>query len=246
MVTGVAGGIGCACAHALVERGYHVVGMGRRPYEQVKDRFVAIADRFTYVVGDISSAEDRLRFTDVAAEAGEVFALVNVAGVAPKIRNDILDMSEESYDYVMDINVKGTLFLTQRIANLMLQNAPRDGVRGYIVNVSSISAYTSSTSRGEYCISKAGVSMITKLFADRLTGEGILVNEVCPGIILTDMTSAVKEKYDALIAEGLVPCGRWGFPDDVARAVVTLCDGTLGYTAGHSLIVDGGMHIRTL
>ena len=88
--------------------------------------------------------------------------------------------------------------------------------------------------------------MITKLFADRLTGEGILVNEVCPGIILTDMTSAVKEKYDALIAEGLVPCGRWGFPDDVARAVVTLCDGTLGYTAGHSLIVDGGMHIRTL
>jgi NAD(P)-dependent dehydrogenase (short-subunit alcohol dehydrogenase family) len=120
------------------------------------------------------------------------------------------------------------------------------GKGGAIVNISSCSAYTSSTSRGEYCISKAGVSMITKLFADRLAGEGITVNEVCPGIIATGMTEAVKEKYDRLIAGGLVPLGRWGTPDDIAKAVVALCDGTLGYMTGASLVLDGGMHIRKL
>jgi NAD(P)-dependent dehydrogenase (short-subunit alcohol dehydrogenase family) len=167
---------------------------------------------------------------------------VNVAGVAPKVRRDILEMSEESYDYVMGINTKGTLFLTQAVANQMLLQ----GKGGAIVNISSCSAYTSSTSRGEYCISKAGVSMITKLFADRLAGDGITVNEVCPGIIATGMTEAVREKYDRLIAGGLVPLGRWGTPDDIAKAVVALCDGTLGYMTGASLVLDGGMHIRKL
>jgi NAD(P)-dependent dehydrogenase (short-subunit alcohol dehydrogenase family) len=165
-----------------------------------------------------------------------------VAGVAPKVRRDILEMSEESYDYVMGINTKGTLFLTQAVANQMVLQ----GKGGAIVNISSCSAYTSSTSRGEYCISKAGVSMITKLFADRLAGEGITVNEVCPGIIATGMTEAVREKYDRLIAGGLVPLGRWGTPDDIAKAVVALCDGTLGYMTGASLVLDGGMHIRKL
>ena len=120
------------------------------------------------------------------------------------------------------------------------------GKGGSIVNISSCSAYTSSTSRGEYCISKAGVSMITKLFADRLASEGITVNEVCPGIIATGMTEKVKEKYDRLIADGLVPLGRWGTPDDIAKAVVALVDGTFGFATGESFILDGGMHIRRL
>jgi NAD(P)-dependent dehydrogenase (short-subunit alcohol dehydrogenase family) len=151
-------------------------------------------------------------------------------------------MTEESYDFVMGINTKGTLFLTQAVANEMI----RIGKGGSIVNISSCSAYTSSTSRGEYCISKAGVGMITKLFADRLASEGITVNEICPGIIETDMTAGVKEKYDRLIEGGLVPLGRWGQPEDIAKAVVALCDGTFGYTTGQSLILDGGMHIRRL
>ncbi|MBO4979682.1 MAG: SDR family oxidoreductase, partial [Clostridia bacterium] len=177
-----------------------------------------------------------------AVQRGELSALINVAGVAPKVRRDILEMTEESYDFVMGINTKGTLFLTQAVANAMIEQ----GNGGAIVNISSCSAYTSSTSRGEYCISKAGVSMITKLFADRLAAEGILVNEICPGIIATGMTAAVKEKYDALIADGLVPLGRWGLPDDIAKAVLALCDGTFGYTTGQSFILDGGMHIRKL
>jgi NAD(P)-dependent dehydrogenase (short-subunit alcohol dehydrogenase family) len=239
IVTGIAGGIGKASALMLAQKGYTVVGMGRNEHPDLSD-----FEEFdvTYVSGDISSAEDRARLFDAAVAKGELSVLVNVAGVAPKVRRDILEMSEESYDYVMGINTKGTLFLTQAVANQMLLQ----GKGGAIVNISSCSAYTSSTSRGEYCISKAGVSMITKLFADRLAGEGITVNEVCPGIIATGMTETVKEKYDRLIAGGLVPLGRWGTPDDIAKAVVALCDGTLGYMTGASLVLDGGMHIRKL
>ena len=243
IVTGALGGIGKASALALLKRGYTVVGMGRSEKGDLSD-FEGYD--FTYVSGDISSADDRRRLFDIAAEKGRISVLVNVAGVAPKARRDILEMTEESYDTVMGINTKGTLFLTQLVANHMLGNEPENGIRGYVVNVSSCSAYTSSPSRGEYCISKAGVSMITKLFADRLSGEGILVNEVCPGIIETGMTAAVKEKYDMLIEGGLVPLGRWGMPDDVAKAVVALADGTFGYTTGQSFIFDGGMHIRKL
>ena len=243
IVTGVAGGIGKASAIALAKNGYAIVGMGRSAEPDLTD-FEGLD--LTYVQGDISSAEDRQRLFDTATSKGRVTALVNVAGTAPKVRRDILEMTEESYDFVMGINTKGTLFLTQTVANYMLKNEVTDGVRGYIVNVSSCSAYTSSPSRGEYCISKAGVSMITKLFADRLAPEGILVNEVCPGIIYTGMTEAVREKYDRLIEDGLIPTGRWGQPEDVAKAVLTLCDGTFGYTTGASFIVDGGMHIRSL
>jgi NAD(P)-dependent dehydrogenase (short-subunit alcohol dehydrogenase family) len=239
IVTGVAGGIGKASALALAKKGYAIVGMGRSARPDLSD-FAGLD--ITYIPGDISSAEDRARLFDAAVAKGELSVLVNVAGVAPKVRRDILEMSEESYDYVMGINTKGTLFLTQAVANQMLLQ----GKGGAIVNISSCSAYTSSTSRGEYCISKAGVSMITKLFADRLAGEGITVNEVCPGIIATGMTEAVREKYDRLIAGGLVPLGRWGTPDDIAKAVVALCDGTLGYMTGASLVLDGGMHIRKL
>jgi NAD(P)-dependent dehydrogenase (short-subunit alcohol dehydrogenase family) len=139
-----------------------------------------------------------------------------------------------------------TVFGCDKVAAVCITQELIDGVRGHIVNISSCSAYTSSPSRGEYCISKAGCSMITKLFADRLACERIPVNEVCPGIIATGMTEAVKEKYDRLIEGGLVPLGRWGQPEDVARAAVALCDGTFPYTTGTSLIVDGGMHIRSL
>ena len=235
IVTGVAGGIGKASALMLAEAGFHIVGMGRSTTPDLTD-FKGVD--MTYV----SSAADRARLVDTAVSMGEIAALVNVAGVAPKARRDILEMTEESYDFVMGINTKGTLFLTQAVANKMVER----GKGGSIVNISSCSAYTSSTSRGEYCISKAGVSMITKLFADRLAAEGITVNEICPGIIETGMTAAVKEKYDRLIEGGLVPLGRWGMPEDIAKAVVALCDGTFGYTTGESFILDGGMHIRKL
>ena len=239
IVTGVAGGIGKASALALAGIGYRIVGMGRSESPILAD-FENVD--LTYVAGDISNAVDRARLLQAALAKGEIAALVNVAGIAPPVRRDLLEMTEESYDLVMGINTKGTLFLTQAVANEMV----KAGHGGSIVNVSSCSAYTSSINRGEYCISKAGVSMITKLFADRLAGEGITVNEICPGIIATDMTAGVKEKYDRLIAEGLVPLGRWGQPQDVAKMVVALCDGTLGYTTGASLIADGGMHIRKL
>ena len=239
IVTGIAGGIGKASALLLAEKGYTVVGMGRSESPDLSD-FDGLD--ITYVSGDVSSADDRAKLFDIAFSKGDIKILVNVAGVAPKVRRDILEMTEESYDYVMGINTKGTLFLTQMVANQMV----KQGKGGSIVNISSCSAYTSSVSRGEYCISKAGVSMITKLFADRLAGEGIRVNEICPGIIATGMTAGVKEKYDALIADGLVPLGRWGEPMDIAKAVVALCDGTLGYMTGGSLILDGGMHIRRL
>ena len=239
IVTGVLGGIGKETAIQLCKKGYAVVGMdvvyaGELPAFDGYD--------FTYVKGDLSEGASRENLVRVAASKGDISVLVNVAGVAPKVRRDILEMSEESYDFVMGINTKGTLFLTQLVANQMI----RQGKGGSIVNISSCSAYTSSTSRGEYCISKAGVSMITMLFADRLAGEGITVNEICPGIIATGMTAGVKDKYDRLIDGGLVPLGRWGQPNDIAKAVLAICDGTFGYTTGQSFILDGGMHIRKL
>ena len=240
LVTGVASGIGRACAEKLLKEGYAVVGMSRRAAMENPPE-----GDFLYVAGDISSTEDRQKFVDAALETyGRIDVLVNVAGVAPKVRADLLTMTEESYDYVMNINTRGTLFLTQLAANAMLKNEGEK--KGAIVNISSMSAYTSSVNRGEYCISKAGVSMITKLFADRLAEYGIPVNEVRPGIIATDMTSKVQGKYDALIDGGLLPIKRWGRPEDIAQAVWALCSGDLPYVTGQSLDVDGGFHIRRL
>ena len=170
--------------------------------------------------------------------------LVNAAGVAPRVRRDLLEMTEESFDEVMDINLKGLLFLTVLAANEIIKNEGPQ--RGHIVNISSLSAYASSVNRGEYCISKAGVSMVTALFADRLAEYGIPVNEVRPGIIATSMTEKVKEKYDALIKGGLLPEKRWGRPEDVAAAVMALCGGSLPYVTGQSIDVDGGFHLRRL
>lgn len=243
IVTGAAGGIGKASSLLLLRKGYTVVGMGRNTAPDLSD---FTDSNFVYIPGDISSAADRTNLFQTAAALGRISVLVNVAGVAPEVRRDLLEITEDSYDRVMNINTKGTLFLTQMVANHMLENEPSEQIRGYIVNISSCSAYTSSVNRGEYCISKAGVSMITKLFADRLAKENILVNEICPGVISTGMTETVKEKYDLLIENGLIPLHRWGTPEDIAKAVLALCDGTFGYSTGMSLIVDGGMHIRSL
>ena len=246
VITGAAGGIGYATVEKFNKEGYSVVAMDILDADKVTDKFKDM-ENLVYVKGNLASGEDRANLVKCAIDSfGRIDVLVNVAGVAPKVRNDILEMTEESYDFVMDINTKGTLFLTQLVANQMLKQECEKGIRGYIVNVSSCSAYTSSTSRGEYCISKAGATMITKLFADRLAGEGITVNEICPGIIATGMTEKVKEKYDNLIAGGLVPLGRWGLPEDCANAIYTLSSGMLGYTTGQSIIVDGGMHIQRL
>lgn len=240
LVTGVASGIGRATAQTLLQSGFAVIGSSRR-----KEMDNPLIGDFTYVPGDISVTEDRIRFVQTAMnQYGRVDVLVNVAGVAPKVRSDLLSMTEESYDYVMNINAKGTLFLTQLAAREMIKNEGPQ--KGSIVNISSMSAYTSSVNRGEYCISKAGVSMITKLFADRLAEYGIVVNEIRPGIIATDMTSTVQGKYDALIEGGLLPIKRWGQPEDVASAVMALCNGSLPYVTGQSIDVDGGFHIRRL
>ena len=246
IITGAAGGIGYATVEKFNKEGYAIVALDILDSDKVSSKFESMAD-VVYVKGNLASGEDRKNLVDTAVSSfGRIDVLVNVAGVAPKVRNDILEMTEESYDFVMDINTKGTLFLTQLVANQMIKQEKTNGIKGYIANVSSCSAYTSSTSRGEYCISKAGATMITKLFADRLACEGITVNEICPGIIQTGMTEKVKEKYDNLIAGGLVPLGRWGLPEDCANAIYVLCSGLLGYTTGQSIIVDGGMHIQRL
>jgi len=240
LVTGVAGGIGFATAELLLGNGVAVVGMDVMP-EMPKE----LNGEFTYFQGDLSSKESRENYVKTAMDKyDKIDILVNVAGVAPKVRNDILEMTEESYDFVMNINTKGTLFLTQLVANEMIKNEGNS--KGSIVNISSMSGYTSSVSRGEYCISKAGVTMITTLFADRLAEYGIMVNEIRPGIIATGMTDKVKAKYDALIDGGLLPIKRWGQPQDIANAVWTLCNGSLPYVTGQSIDVDGGFHIRRL
>ncbi len=239
LVTGVAGGIGKAVAEILLKKGFAVCGM------DVKSDFSIPYPNFKYISGDISCSEHRKKFIDASLKKfGRIDVLVNIAGVAPKVRTDILDMTEESYDFVMGINTKGTLFLTQETAKIMMQNIDPD--KGAIVNISSVSAYAASPNRGEYCISKAGVSMITTLFADRLAEYGITVNEIRPGIIQTGMTATVKEKYDNLIENGLLPIKRWGMPEDIAKAVLSLVDGSLPYMTGQSINIDGGFHIRRL
>lgn len=247
IITGCAGGIGFATVKKLTGSGIKVLGTDILPKESVSEKFIDFGGCFKYLSGNLACKTDREKILKEAlAFLGKIDILVNVAGVAPTQRRDILEMTEESYDRVMGINTKGTMFLTQLVAGEMLKNTPNDGIRGYIVNISSMSAYTSSTSRGEYCISKAGVSMVTRLFADRLADEGILVNEIRPGIIMTGMTAAVKEKYDNLIEGGLLPIKRWGKPEDVADGVYVLCSGQLKYVTGQSIDVDGGFHIQRL
>ena len=250
VITGGSRGIGLGIAKQLGIDGFSVVIMAASPEEKyagILEQLKTENIDYLYVQGDISDHGDRMRCIDRAIEKyGRIDVLVNNAGVAPKQRADILEMTEESYDYVMNINTKGTMFMTQYAAKKMIKQEPVDGIRGIIVNVSSISAEVSSVNRGEYCISKAGISMLTKLYADRLAPEGIYVYEVRPGIIDTDMTSVVKKKYDRMFKEGLCPINRWGTPEDVGLAVSALCSGKFSYTTGQCIYVDGGFHIRRL
>lgn len=250
IVTGSSRGIGLAIARQLGRDGYNIVMVATGPQEKNQaaiDSLTAEEIPVHYVQANIGEHEDRLKIVAEAVAAfGRIDALVNNAGVAPKVRADLLEMSEESFDRVVGINTKGNMFLTQAVAKQMIAQEPLDGRKGVIVNVSSCSAEVSSISRGEYCVSKAGVSMLTTLYADRLASEGILVHEVRPGVIATDMTSTVQAKYDKLIADGLFPIARWGTPEDVANAVSAFCSDKFQYTTGNYIDVDGGFHIKRL
>lgn len=205
------------------------------------------AGRVEIVQGDISLAADRARLVETAAQMfGRLDVLVNNAGVAPDVRADLLDAGEESFDRLIGINLKGPYFLTQSAAKLMNQSAPLPAHPKAVVNVSSISAFTVSTNRGDYCVAKAGIAMMTKLYAVRLAEFGINVFEVQPGIIATDMTGAVKEKYDRLFAEGLTPINRWGVPADIGKCVAAVALGLFPYSTGQVFHVDGGFHLKTL
>ena len=250
IVTGSSRGIGFAIARQLGLDGYNIVMVATGPQEKNQAAVDALQKQgvcCAYVQANIGDHDDRLRILDAALTAfGRVDALVNNAGVAPRVRADLLEMSEESFDYVLGVNTKGNMFLTQAVAKQMIRQAPLDGRKGVIVNVSSCSSVVSSVNRGEYCVSKAGVSMLTTLYADRLAQEGILVHEVRPGVIATDMTSAVQDKYDKMIGDGMFPIARWGTPQDVANAVSALCSDKILYTTGNYIDVDGGFHIKRL
>ena len=248
IVTGAARGIGAAIALKLAECGMDIAIFDVIESDEIAEKIRSTGQEALSIVGDVTNGEDRQRAIDaVEQQFGRLDCLVNNAGVAPNVRADILEASEESYDRVMNINLKGPYFLTQLAAAWMIRQRterPEDWM--CIVNVSSCSAYTASPSRGEYCISKAAISMATKLYAARLADHGIGVYEIRPGIIETDMTSTVKDKYDKLIAEGLTPIKRWGLPQDVADAAAACARGELKFSTGEVINVDGGFHLRTL
>jgi NAD(P)-dependent dehydrogenase (short-subunit alcohol dehydrogenase family) len=249
IVTGASRGIGRAIAIELARLGFDLVLNRAQPAPAETQKEVeALGARCEFVPTNIGLAKDRKKIVDVAKNKfGRTDFLVNNAGVAPLKRMDILEATEESFDRVLGINLKGPYFLTQLVANWMIEQKKQYPARTFrIVNIGSISAYTSSPSRGEFCVSKAGVSMMTKLYADRLAEYNIGVFEISPGIVETDMTSAVKDKYDKLIAEGLTPIRRWGKPEDVAKAVVAIAGGRLDFSTGTVINVDGGFHLRRL
>jgi len=233
VVTGSARGIGSAIAKALEGTGYTVV------YSDVLDELEGVAH---YHKCDISVEADRLALAAFVVEKfGRIDLLVNNAGVALKTRMDILETMPESFERLMRINLEGTFFMCQTFANAMIKQGG-EGCR--IVNIASMSSYASSVNRGEYCVSKAGVSMVTKLFAHRLADDGIGVFEVRPGIILTDMTVPVKEKYEQMIADGVTPIRRFGTPEDVANCVLAVAEGYLDFSTGQVINADGGYHLR--
>jgi NAD(P)-dependent dehydrogenase (short-subunit alcohol dehydrogenase family) len=250
IVTGGSRGIGYAIAKQLGLDGCQVVILAtgeQSRYQESLEKLTELGIEWYYVQGSIDSAESREKLVRETVEHfGRIDILVNNAGVAPKERKDLLEMSEESFDRVIGINTKGTLFLTQLVAKQMIRQEQVFANKGHIVNVGSCSAEVSSVSRGEYCISKAAVYMITTLFADRLASEGIVVNEVRPGVIATDMTSVVTEKYNKMIADGVFPIARWGKPEDVADMVSVFCSDKVLYTTGNYVDVDGGFHIKRL
>ena len=239
IVTGGRKGIGRAVADALQKEGYRVLLTGRTEGTP--------PDGMEYLACDNRDVEAIRRTVGRAEEIlGRIELLVNNAGVAPKQRLDLLETTEESFDFVLDTNLKGTFFFTQAVANHMLRHKGEDDYAPRIINISSVSAYAASLNRGEYCISKAGIHMVTDLFALRLAEAGIPVFEVRPGIIETDMTAGVQESYRARIAGGLTPIRRMGRPEDVAKAVLAAAGGRMDFTTGQVLNADGGFHLRQL
>lgn len=251
LITGGSRGIGLGIAKELANAGFNLAINGVRPEESVRSVLEELKEtgvEVVYAQGNVAKKEDREQiFKKVIAEFGQLNVLVNNAGVAPRERKDILEASEEIYDEVMEINLKGPYFLTRLFANHMVeQKTENPDFQCCIINVSSISATVASVNRGEYCISKAGIAMATKLWAARLGEFDIPVYEIQPGIIKTDMTSAVTEKYDKLFAEGLSIQKRWGLPEDIGKVAASMATGMMPYSTGQVVVVDGGMTIQRL
>jgi NAD(P)-dependent dehydrogenase (short-subunit alcohol dehydrogenase family) len=246
LVTGASRGIGRGIAIELARLGWRI-GINYAGNEAAADECLALVraaggDGVT-LQADISKHDDRERLVDsTLSTLGGIDLLVNNAGVAPSVRADILEATEESFDRLIDINLKGPYFLTQRVAREMITR----NATGQIVTITSLSAYTASVNRGDYCISKAGLGMMTALWAARLAEHGIRVYEIRPGVIATDMTAGVKEKYDALIADGAWALKRWGLPEDIGRAVAAIAREDFPFSTGEVFNVDGGFHLRTL
>ncbi|MDO5553491.1 MAG: 3-ketoacyl-ACP reductase [Planctomycetia bacterium] len=251
LLTGGGRGIGRGILRTLSARGWNIVFTGRNRREDCERLCQEMHDEFGNDVQYISSDVADLNASEALVQTildryGQINALVNNAGVAPPVRRDILEMTPDSFDYVMGINLRGPFFLTQRVANYFLKQTESGGYVAGIVNIGSISATVASISRGEYCFSKAGVAMMTRLFASRLAAHGIPVYEIRPGIVHSEMTAVVREKYDRLIADGLTLQPRWGEPEDVGKAVAMLLNGDLAYSTGQVIYVDGGMHVERL
>ncbi|WP_035804874.1 3-ketoacyl-ACP reductase [Lunatimonas lonarensis] len=251
LVTGGSRGIGLGIAKCLAKNGFDLAINGMRAEEDTADslnELRCLGASVVYCRGDVGDQVQRQEIlAKIKAEYGRLNVLVNNAGVAPKERKDILEASEESFDYVLKTNLNSAYFLSQAAANWMIsQKAENPDFEGCLINVSSISATIASVNRGEYCIAKAGMSMATQLFAVRLGEYNIPVYEVRPGIIATDMTSGVKEKYDRLLANGLCVQSRWGLPEDVGLAVASLAKGDFPYSTGQVVMVDGGLSLPRL
>jgi 3-oxoacyl-[acyl-carrier protein] reductase len=251
LVTGGTRGIGLGVARALAKDGWDLALCGVRGDAEVSTIVSELKDlgaSVAYTAADVSRPEDRARLVETVRQRyGAVNALVNNAGRAPRVRADILEATEENFEDLLRVNLQGPYFLTQAVArDQIAQRAADPSFPASIVFITSVSAELASTNRGEYCVSKAGLSMAARLFAARLAAEGIAVFEVRPGVIDTDMTAGVREMYDRRIADGLVPARRWGYPDDVGRVVAALVGGGLAYATGSVIHVDGGLSLPRL
>ena len=251
IITGAGRGIGRGIAILLARTGWKIVinDIGNpEPPTETLDLVRQEGSDGLVILANITVAADRQRILDETLDKyGQIDLLVNNAGIGPRVRMDMLDISEESMNEVLAVNTIGPYFLTQIVSKKMIELISQKKIElAKIVNIGSMSAYTSSTSRAEYCISKAAVSMNTLLYADRLANEGINVYEIRPGIIKTPLTEIVKDKYDKLIAEGITPIKRWGMPEDVAKAIVAIAEDYLPFSTGQVIDVDGGYHIHRL
>jgi 3-oxoacyl-[acyl-carrier protein] reductase len=251
LITGGTRGIGLGIATELAKAGFDLALNGIRDEAEVESVLEDLrlnGAHVAYFKGDVSAKEDRQKLMDaVLKRFGKVNVLVNNAGVAPKERRDILDATEESFKQVLHINLQGPYFLTQLIANQMIETKKHLPEEFFcIINVSSVSASVASVNRGEYCISKAGIAMATKLWASRLGEFEIPVYETQPGVIRTDMTSGVHEKYDQMFRNGLAIQQRWGLPEDVGKVAAAMAAGSMPYSTGQVVMVDGGMSIQRL